>query len=509
MKFKYLLFFTILFSGIHIVAQKTVEKWKVFELTLKGPEKGNPFTDVNLNAIFVNDNDTVLTTGFYDGNGIYKIRFMPDIEGKWSYVTSSNIKSLNRKKGKFNCTSPQKKNHGKVVVSDNIFFSYEDGTPYNSFGTTCYAWVHQGDSLADLTIKTLSNGYFNKLRMCIFPKSYDWNHNEPIYYPFEGEPLKNWNYTRFNPAYFRNIEKRILQLDSLGIEADLIVFHPYDRWGYSKMDRATEDMYIRYIIARFSAYKNVWWSIANEFDLVKGKTMDDWDHYIEMFAENDPFHHLISIHNGAKWYNHSNPLITHVSIQNSNTRRANEFRKKYNKPVIYDECQYEGNIPWTWGNITAQTLTMRFWQGFINGGHVGHGETYVTENPVMLPGKSSDILWWSKGGVLRGESPDRIKFLREIIESAPAQLRPANILPAWLPYASTGIENEYYLAYFNDVQPRSAIITLPKDSDFKVEIIDTWDMTITPLNGSYSGRCLIELPGKPYIAIRVTKITKP
>ena len=508
MKAKYILLCIFLLNTTNPFAQKRVEKWKVFELTLNGPKDGNPFMDVNFSALFFQGKDTVSVPGFYDGDGIYKIRFMPKHEGRWSYQTHSNIKSLNKKRGRLTCTSPKKANHGQVVVDKKVFFSYSDDTPYNSFGTTCYAWVHQGDSLAEVTINTLSEGYFNKLRMCIFPKSYDWNRNEPKLYPFEGEPLKNWDYSRFNPAYFRNIEKRILQLDSLGIEADLIVFHPYDRWGFSSMSRTTVDMYIRYIIARFSAYKNVWWSIANEYDLVKGRSMSDWDHYIDMFVGNDPFKHLISIHNGAKWYDHTNPLITHVSIQNDNTRRANEFRKKYNKPVIFDECKYEGNIPWTWGNITAQTMTMRFWQGFINGGHVGHSETYVTEEPVELPGKSSDILWWSKGGILRGESPARIKFLRQIIDSAPRYLQQTNILPAWMPFASTGIENEYYLAYFNDVQPRSAIVTLPENIDFKVEIIDTWDMTIVPLEKSYSGRCLIELPGKPYIAIRVTKIKK-
>ena len=27
------------------------------------------------------------------------------------------------------------------------------------------------------------------------------------------------------------------------------------------------------------------------------------------------------------------------------------FREQYRKPVIYDECKYEGNIPQGWGNL--------------------------------------------------------------------------------------------------------------------------------------------------------------
>ncbi len=150
-------------------------------------------------------------------------------------------------------------------------------------------------------------------------------------------------------------------------------------------------------------------------------------------------------------------------------------------------------------------MTEKFWRGFVNGGYVGHGETYVTENPVTFPNKSSDILWWSKGGNLKGESPERIKFLRGIIETAPAYLKPVPLIASWLPYAAIGIENEFYLAYFNDDQPGSAIIDLAENSVFSVEIIDTWEMTITPIEKKFSGHSLIVLPAKPYIAVRIVK----
>jgi len=362
MKIKNVLFTALLSSmvGFSLQAQVKAEKWSVFELTLMGPMDGNPFTDAKLSGKFINGSDTVSIQGFYDGEGIYKVRFMPQKEGSWNYSTSSNHKKLDGKTGNFTCTPAQTGNHGPVAVKDTFYFAHADGTPHHSFGTTCYAWVHQGDSLAELTIKTLSKGYFNKIRMCIFPKSYDWNNNEPRLYPFTGTPPKNWNFSRFNPAFFGNIEKRIRQLDSLGIQADLIVFHPYDRWGFSSMNRTADNLYIEYIIARFAAFKNVWWSMANEYDFMNAKSSSDWDHTIELFAEKDPYHHLIGIHNGAIWYDHANLLITHASIQSEETFRANEYRKKYKKPVVFDECRYEGNIPWSWGNLTAVSMTEKF-----------------------------------------------------------------------------------------------------------------------------------------------------
>ena len=52
------------------------------------------------------------------------------------------------------------------------------------------------------------------------------------------------------------------------IQADVILFHPYDIWGYCKMGKEFNERYVRYMIARISAYRNVWWSLANEFDLM-------------------------------------------------------------------------------------------------------------------------------------------------------------------------------------------------------------------------------------------------
>jgi hypothetical protein len=67
--------------------EKKTEKWRVFELTLNGPSEGNPFTENQLRGVFTNSNDTVHVAGFYDGKGIYKLRFMPSREGKWEYRT--------------------------------------------------------------------------------------------------------------------------------------------------------------------------------------------------------------------------------------------------------------------------------------------------------------------------------------------------------------------------------------------------------------------------------------
>ena len=475
-----------------------VQQWDIFELALEGPDTENPFTDINLTGEFTCNGRTIVQEGFYDGNGIYKIRVMPDIQGNWTYRIFSSSALMDGITGSFTCIKPSGINHGPVRVRDTYHFAYEDGTPFYPFGTTCYAWTHQGNELEEQTLTALSVSPFNKIRMCVFPKHYEYNYNEPELFPFEGSAERGWDFKRFNPEFFRHLELRLRNLMELGIEADLILFHPYDRWGFSKMDPETDERYLKYIVTRLSAFRNVWWSLANEYDLMN-KAIKDWEKFAGIIMRYDPYCHLRSIHNCFHFYDHTRPWITHCSIQRvdvyKTTELVNEWRERYRKPVIVDECAYEGNINHGWGNITGEELVRRFWEGVLRGGYVTHGETYMDPK---------EILWWSKGGWLHGASPPRIAFLRKIVEEGPG--KGLTYVPLEWDSVCGGVPNEYYIFYFGFFRPSFRIFRMPKGMQFKVDVIDTWNMTINELPGTFEGDFRIELTGRSYIAVRMRKV---
>ena len=148
---------------------QTVEKWDIFEVSASGRTEGNPFTDYTVKGIFRGKNETVEADGFYDGEGVYKVRFMPSFEGEYTYEISGSF-SEEKTTGAFLVTPPSPKNHGPVRVANTYHFAYEDGTPYYSVGTTCYVWSHQPEEIRKQTLEELSKGYFNKMRFCVFPK---------------------------------------------------------------------------------------------------------------------------------------------------------------------------------------------------------------------------------------------------------------------------------------------------------------------------------------------------
>jgi hypothetical protein len=67
--------------------------------------------------------------------------------------------------------------------------------------------VQQGDELQQQTLQTLRAGPFNKIRMCVFPKSYEYNHNEAPFYPFERDAAGKHDFARPNPALFAHLEQ--------------------------------------------------------------------------------------------------------------------------------------------------------------------------------------------------------------------------------------------------------------------------------------------------------------
>lgn len=518
---------------------ETVDRWGRWEKVLRGPSEGNPFAEVSLSARICRRGsaDTLVVRGFYDGGGRYLIRFMPEEPGCYDYTTASNVAALDGRRGSFVC-SDRPAGHGPVRPCGRHGFAYADGTPYHPFGTTAYAWVHMTPELQETTLRTFREAAFNKVRMCVMPKSYALCDKEPRLYPFAagpgpdpassltGKSGRTFDLTRFSPEFFHNLEARIDDLADLGIEADLILFHPYDKgqWGFDALPAEVNRAYVEYVVARLASFGNVWWSLANEYDYVKAKTESDWKELIRLVHDCDPHRHPISIHGStATYFPYELPEITHTSIQDEapvmEPGRAAILHSIYRKPVILDEVCYEGNLPNRWGRLSGQEMLHRIWNGLIGGVYVTHGEC------IRRHYSEQDTIMWAEGGRLRGESWKRIRFTRDIVEAMPAPLRPADVSRDIR--TATGGPG-HYLVYFGKELAESWEFNLPaKCSDyeklrpgtrFRVEIIDTWEMTITEWpeymeTGPVEDYRLydvkhrrIRLPLAPYILLRITRL---
>lgn len=317
----------------------------------------------------------------------------------------------------------------------------------------------------------------------------------------------------------------------MGIESDLILLHSYDRWGFALLSMEEIAVYIEYTLRRLAAYPYIWWSLANEYDFMFNHKVEDWYEIEKMVTENDPYHHLLSNHNGVKIYDFSRPAVTHCCLQTNAIHKAVDWRNQYQKPVVFDECSYEGNIEHEWGSISAFEMVNRFWKAYSLGAYATHGETYYSED---------EVLWWAKGGKLHGQSPERIAFLKEIMYSLEGPLEPWNeplydeffniteqtkegeepsffsVMKSltteetenlkWKNATYTShYQDDIYLKYYGTQCSKYVKFRLPKDHSYKIEAIDVWEMTRTTLVEKGSGKVPLILPGKEGIAVLATR----
>jgi hypothetical protein len=499
-----------------VAETQSVEKWGVEEILLQSTlAHRNPFTDVELRCRFVSGNHEVEVYGFYDGDNTWRVRFMPEEQGEWTYTTSSNDPQLNGRSGTFLVGPPGRDNHGLVRVKNTYHFAYADGTPYFLLGTTLYNWLNRDPDLEQRTLSTLEKSPFNKVRFLVFPKWMAFNHVEPRRFPYIKQADGHFDFDRFDPEFFAHYEARLKDLETLGIEADIILFHPYDKWGFAQMDAKHDEMYLRYVVARFAAFRNVWWTLANEFDVFPRQK--NWKELGELLANIDPYHHLRGIHNCCLgFYDNSQNWIDHVILQDITAQRlpaspgvAGKLEldaRQIRKPVVVDEYGYEGNNGAAWGNLGPREALEIHWSLTMAGAYASHGETYV--NPGHL-------LWWSVGGELVGDEPPRLGFLKRIMMEAPfSEMEPAPDVVRNGDDTVTALakRGSYYLVHFaqqkqapdwnigvfGPATPSKPLLPVPPldhgkfkappipefdlgEGIFRVDMIDTWNMKVYPL----------------------------
>lgn len=508
-----------------------MECFKTFELSLQGDQPSGSRTEVDVTAVFTNGGERVSVKGFYDGNGTYKVRFLPRKTGTWHWEITGTVSAH----GNEDCTRSGTY-HGLVQV-EGTHFAFEDGSKYLPFGTTIYALAHQTDEVIRDTFETLKNAPFNKVRTCVFPKYYDLVKSEPPFFPFEKDADGKWDVHRPDFDFWHRFERCIDILETLDIQTDLILFHPYDCWGFSRMTMEENFVYLDLVIRRLAARPNLWWSLANEYDLLPARTLEDWYAIETYVSQHDPYGHLLSCHNCTAAYDFHRPNITHVSIQTSWIERVSTWQEEYKKPVVYDEMCYEGNLIFDWGNLSGFEMAHRFWAVCSSGGFATHGDTFMDEN---------DIIWWGCGGKLKGQSAERIRFLKEILYSLPGALEPlkqrgiarleqcdeqslsalktqneglyqmvlgiSRMDPALRQAMCTKgttyggrCGEDAYLTYCGRTCPYKTDLQLPEDHTYTIQVIDIWEMSKTTVLTNVRGTVEVLLPAKAGIAVLAVK----
>ena len=249
---------------------------------------------------------------------------MPDAEGEWAFGTSSNARSLDGIAGTFSCSRP------RPAHTDRCGWTTVPLPPRRRHALPP-ARHHRlrldapGRRAAGADAAHARAARRSPSCACASsPSRTCYNANEPERYPFEGS-LEAGSTSRGRPRVLAPPRAAHRATSGeLGIEADLILFHAYDRWGFADMGRGGRRPLraLRRRPARRVPERLVGAGERVRPAVVQGRGRLGALRRVD--RRDDPYGHLRSSTTACASSTTSRPWVTHASMQRVDVYRTAE-----------------------------------------------------------------------------------------------------------------------------------------------------------------------------------------
>ena len=343
--------FIFLFTSIHTFAIDDVGIWDRYEISITNTKNYvDPYRDTELNVTFTRpDGSKIQFWGFFNGENLWTIRFMPDMLGSWKYLAKFSDGQQGAE-GSFNCISSGLPGTISQDEDNPVWFGYKGGQHMimRSFhvGDRFFAsnWPNSKrkaflDWIQKQGYNTLSIGshYLNRDAET---RGRGW----------ETPDLWDDATMKLNDAEYDKMEVILDDLDKRKI-----IVHPFAGFLGANSDYPKNEtnrlLYIKYTIARLGAFWNVMFNVA-------GPELAKWKLSVEEVIKTgkeiqslDVFGHLLSCHQTTnKNYFKNQSWNSYDCYQGTKThdlkklyRELTETYRSEGKPFYAHETLWSGN----------------------------------------------------------------------------------------------------------------------------------------------------------------------
>ena len=258
----------ILSSFTHVQGQAM--QWMKHEIAFESTQSyQNPLYDLkDFYAVFTAPSGKQHTiNGFWDGENDWKVRFMPDEKGAWTYTTfCSDEKNtgLHAQRGSISCAENEREDalyrKGAIQhIKGDYHLSYADGTPF--FWLACTAWngaLKSTEKEWDDYLSHRKDHHYNVIQLV----ATQWRGAETdsqLQQAFSGHGKIS-----INPAFFQHLDKKMDKVNEYGLVAAPVLLWalPVGEGrelspGYAlPQDEAIR--LARYMVARYGAHHIAW-----------------------------------------------------------------------------------------------------------------------------------------------------------------------------------------------------------------------------------------------------------
>jgi hypothetical protein len=376
-----------------------VPRWQLYDFAFTNRSEQDNSFQVPFSADLTGpDRTRMVLPGFHDGDGTWKVRFSPTREGKWQLVTRSSVPELDGRRVQFVCAPGASGVHGGVRVDPQHprHFVCEDGTRFFPIGYECdWLWALDATNPELPTVnqfldKLAANG-FNYVILNAYAHDTSWAQGNTSNDDYGPPPMYAWagtneqpDHTRFNLAYWQHYDRVMAALNERAMVAHVMIKVYNKMVSWPAKGSPEDDLYFRWLIARYSAYPNVHWDFSkesnNEKDLVYKLGR------IKFIRDNDPYRRPITTHTDLATYDNGayNGVLDYRSDQVHSKWHASllEHRRQHTWPVLNVEFGYEhgpqGSQDMTYGVVQPpEEVCRRAWEICLAGGYGAYYYTYT------------------------------------------------------------------------------------------------------------------------------------
>jgi hypothetical protein len=412
----------------------SVEAYDFVEVAVGATEPGmrNPFTDATLQGSFGKSggSERINVEGFCDSadGTVFRIRFMPSSPGDYAYSVTYRQGDLEKTHtGTFRASDGHRR--GPIRVDPNYpwHFIWEGtGEHYFFNGTTAFWLMGWGDERTiNNSVERLHQMKVNRIRVLLSGAANTfWG--EPVMTndsftmfvrPWVAQSPESFDhpgidYARFNVPYWQKWERMV----RFARDRDVIISMVQDISTHQGQPNAGSDderRYLRYAVARLSAFSNITYDLGDDLDSFRD---EKWAHETGTLIESwDPYKHLASSHPVHRQHqDRASDWFGFTSIQDwSRNQHAlmleeRQIQMKTGRiiPQTNEEYGYEDHYP-LWAPAppgdSAETLRRVAWDIAMAGAYGTAGETCR---------RGTNIWPDTGGGWINGRGDDTMVMLK-------------------------------------------------------------------------------------------------
>jgi hypothetical protein len=400
-------------------------KFGVHEIVLEGNgAASNPF-DTALTVTFAppsGASSAVTVEGFYDGGDTWKARVYVSEPGIWKWQSRcASDRRLDAKSGEFTASNSALRGMLRKHKANPQAWMTDDGRWFANISDTAYRLFHGVDAplwqqfVRDDAAKGISclrvaglGGWGGTPGAKVDDNNY-WVWNDP--WAGGGSP----DYSRYDLAKFQNSDSRLIwMLDNypeMYLQFILFSFKGYGtdgtgKWWFS-LPPPVRTKTMRYMIARWSAFPNLFWLIVNDMHCsLKFPNNQAFAREVgKFFEEHDPWRHLMSTgpnrwvgfpftgEEDLKW-------CSYIYIEDSNAVGADEIREFHFDDIPLHVWMGEDYYEQDYGHYADARFFFRwlFWSWLLTGGSANYGGRWGVIHPYSQTW-GTDLHWTGAGGI--------------------------------------------------------------------------------------------------------------